>query len=371
MAKEDSDPYYYLEPKFDARKLTIHQLTSILSLHDVPVPSVAQRKAVYVELFQKRIQDRASILKKQLNQVKPSSEGIEFVDRKAREGSSNGGASDENADPKEVKVERTARLRKAVWNEPSKSPEDKKRHFDKDDERSLSSDETQDVVLIKKPRVKKESASATVSHHSTSPDLKPRPSTLKRSTMRLSLEEERPLPAIKKQTTPPPPSLDKFRIQPNLPGIRDTVKASPLVDKTENATLRKESESGEDQIFEDQSFAEMDEVFVAESQSFMMHQDQLMTRDMPLNDMLDVLRDMADHSNVVDEDIQERRPSNVKTVQFLTLKSLGQWIAVSLLAFFTIWILFMTPLPTMVVEWALVGVNYTKSQLENLVSSLL
>jgi hypothetical protein len=365
-SKADNNPYYYLEPDFDARKLTIHQLTSILSFHSVPVPSVAQRKAVYVELFQKRIQDRAGVLKKELKSVRPSSEGIEFVDRQK---SGTEVASDENVDPHQGLMEvkkRSTRLRKIAVKEPPKSPEDKNRHFKKEEEEDELAlmDEKQDLVVIKKPRVNL----AGVTQHSTSPLEKPPLhylSSLKRASARLSLEEERPLPTLQK--SPPPPSLDKFRIQPTLPGIRDTVRASPVVQKMDS-----ENEYTEEGEYSEEEEEEMDLVGVDESQSFMMHQDQLMTRDMPLQDMMDVLKDMAEHSDFIDEGENPRDSEalvNSKQVQLLTLKSLGQWMAMSLLAFLTIWVLFMTPVPTLVAEWTLSALGYTRFYIQSMVSS--
>jgi hypothetical protein len=73
------DSYYYLEPGFDSKKLTIAQLTSILSKHDVKLPGTHQRKYVYLELFDREIKANASKLLDELNGVVPSDTGIKII----------------------------------------------------------------------------------------------------------------------------------------------------------------------------------------------------------------------------------------------------------------------------------------------------
>jgi hypothetical protein len=73
------DSYYYLEPGFDSKKLTIAQLTSILSKHNVKLPGTHQRKYVYLELFDREIKANAPQLLDELNGVVPSDSGIQMV----------------------------------------------------------------------------------------------------------------------------------------------------------------------------------------------------------------------------------------------------------------------------------------------------
>jgi hypothetical protein len=73
------EEYYYLESEFDSKKLTIAQLTSILSKHNVKLPSTSQRKYVYVELFDKEIKAKASQILAELNGVEPSDSGIQIM----------------------------------------------------------------------------------------------------------------------------------------------------------------------------------------------------------------------------------------------------------------------------------------------------
>lgn len=73
------DSYYYLEPGFDSKKLTIAQLTSILSKHNVKLPGTSQRKYVYLELFDTHIKANAAQLLAKVTAVEASDAGIQII----------------------------------------------------------------------------------------------------------------------------------------------------------------------------------------------------------------------------------------------------------------------------------------------------
>lgn len=75
----DTNTYEYLEEDFDYKKLTISQLCSILSRHNVDLPSSKQRKDVYLTLFSSEIAAKRVEIKKSLENVKPNGDGIEIV----------------------------------------------------------------------------------------------------------------------------------------------------------------------------------------------------------------------------------------------------------------------------------------------------
>ena len=72
------ESYYYLKPGFDSKKLTISQLTSILSFHNVKLPGTSQRKYVYLDLFDREIKAHATKILNDLNAVEASDDGVQF-----------------------------------------------------------------------------------------------------------------------------------------------------------------------------------------------------------------------------------------------------------------------------------------------------
>lgn len=72
----------YLNENYDYKKLTIAQLCSILSKHNVALPSSRQQKHVYIDLFQTEIIEKSKELVMEIENVKPSSTGIELMKSK-------------------------------------------------------------------------------------------------------------------------------------------------------------------------------------------------------------------------------------------------------------------------------------------------
>lgn len=173
----------YLEPEFDAKKLTIQQLTSLLSKHDVTLPPNAQRKAYYLELFNTHITQRASNLLSEMKHVKPSSKGIEFV------------GHDENVENQENVENNQANVKKMV----------SKKH---------ASAETASVQNKRR---------CTLSTEEILQDFK------ESSPLRAQNAQHKPRRAslrLEKKDTDAP-SLDRFLITPTLPNIRDRVSSPP------------------------------------------------------------------------------------------------------------------------------------------------
>ena len=73
------DSLDYLQDDFDAKKITISQICSILSKHNVDLPVAKQRKDFYVDLFNANIYENRKEIRSKLESVKPSSHGIEIV----------------------------------------------------------------------------------------------------------------------------------------------------------------------------------------------------------------------------------------------------------------------------------------------------
>lgn len=73
------DSLDYLQDDFDAKKITISQICSILSKHNVDLPVAKQRKDFYVDLFNTNIYENRKEIRSKLESVKPSSHGIEIV----------------------------------------------------------------------------------------------------------------------------------------------------------------------------------------------------------------------------------------------------------------------------------------------------
>lgn len=75
----------YLAPGFDPNRLTKPQLRSILSSHGIAdLPAVTARKEALVELFQLKIQSKASEIIKQRGRIRASDKGIAFLDEKSQ-----------------------------------------------------------------------------------------------------------------------------------------------------------------------------------------------------------------------------------------------------------------------------------------------
>ncbi|KAL3896303.1 MAG: hypothetical protein SGCHY_004162 [Lobulomycetales sp.] len=69
-------PVYLSDPHFNPRQLTKAKLSSILSEHRVDLPVGAQKKQVYLDLFEREILDRREELLEKLLSVIPSDEGV-------------------------------------------------------------------------------------------------------------------------------------------------------------------------------------------------------------------------------------------------------------------------------------------------------
>jgi hypothetical protein len=69
----------YLQDDFDAKKITISQICSILSKHNIDLPVAKQRKDFYVDLFNTAIFEKRREIRNEIENVKPSSQGIEVV----------------------------------------------------------------------------------------------------------------------------------------------------------------------------------------------------------------------------------------------------------------------------------------------------
>ncbi|KAJ3347217.1 hypothetical protein HDU91_006831, partial [Kappamyces sp. JEL0680] len=83
MSRGDSDhEYAHLQDGFAYDKLTISQLSSLLSHHGVELPEKRERKEVYVALFKDQVWDKRNELLCKLMDVQPSAAGIEFVKSK-------------------------------------------------------------------------------------------------------------------------------------------------------------------------------------------------------------------------------------------------------------------------------------------------
>jgi hypothetical protein len=70
------DPEQYLTQDFDPKKLTISEISSILSYHSVEVPASRQLKEVYIDLFKTQLQPKGDQILQDMTNVKASSEGI-------------------------------------------------------------------------------------------------------------------------------------------------------------------------------------------------------------------------------------------------------------------------------------------------------
>lgn len=101
------DSYYYLKPGFDSKKLTIAQLTSILSFHNVKLPGTSQRKYVYLELFDNEIMANASKLLAELNNIEPSDAGIQIVNNAGAEPNHGKHASTRDSSPARKRIKPT------------------------------------------------------------------------------------------------------------------------------------------------------------------------------------------------------------------------------------------------------------------------
>ena len=84
-ANEVVESQQFLEPDFDANKLTKPQLRSILSQHGVnDLPPLSAKKEALVTLFDSRIKPRAEDIKAAQSKIKPSSHGIVMLDKDSR-----------------------------------------------------------------------------------------------------------------------------------------------------------------------------------------------------------------------------------------------------------------------------------------------
>ncbi|KAJ3042887.1 hypothetical protein HDV00_006448 [Rhizophlyctis rosea] len=78
----------YLAPSYDPAAHTISDLLSILSAHNVPLPTSRARKSVYIDLFNTHIAAKRDQILKSLQSVVPNGDGIVLVgdhSKKAKE----------------------------------------------------------------------------------------------------------------------------------------------------------------------------------------------------------------------------------------------------------------------------------------------
>jgi hypothetical protein len=71
-----------LSPDFDPNVLTIPQLKSFISSFDIELPSKQEKKAVYVEIYRKKVTANAAKLRAKFGKIKPSAEGIMAVSKR-------------------------------------------------------------------------------------------------------------------------------------------------------------------------------------------------------------------------------------------------------------------------------------------------
>lgn len=236
----------YLGPSFDAKKLTIAQLSSLLSAHGVPLPPSLQRKAVYVDLFQAQVQAKASKILKSLKPVQPSSKGIEFVgaseEQPEEEPLNDENYNDENA-PVVVVTARKAPSTPLVDSN-SNTPltaRKKLRVSEEGQGRVLVplTDANQNHTLPERVITPIKTLVPATEERPASPSKLPLLASMqspRRASSRFTkLMAERPQmsPApIDKEETPKDdekevaPTLDRFMISANMPGIRSKVSAS-------------------------------------------------------------------------------------------------------------------------------------------------
>ena len=69
-------PAEYLQPGYNPSKLTISELTSILSSHEISVPSSRQQKQYYLDLFQELLAPLGPKILFDLENIVPSNKGI-------------------------------------------------------------------------------------------------------------------------------------------------------------------------------------------------------------------------------------------------------------------------------------------------------
>jgi hypothetical protein len=77
-------PMEYFDPEFDPRKETIASLSSILSNHGIELPNSRQKKQFYVDLFVDELVPKAQEIMSEIENVKPSNQGIIFVKPKSK-----------------------------------------------------------------------------------------------------------------------------------------------------------------------------------------------------------------------------------------------------------------------------------------------
>lgn len=101
----------YLDDDFEPRKATIASLSSILSKHGVDLPASRQRKEFYVDLFLTEIAQKSDSILQEMENIKPSGEGIVYVQPKSkipvkpsRVLTENNKLSEEVQKPKDIKI---------------------------------------------------------------------------------------------------------------------------------------------------------------------------------------------------------------------------------------------------------------------------
>ena len=211
--------YYYLEPGFDAKKLTIHQLTSILSVHDVPVPNTAQRKSVYLDLFQAQITAKADKIIAQLRQVKASNDGIQYVQSDA--------TNDENLEP--VVVQKSP-MKKHALN--TASPSRKRLRALSEEMKLQKNDQMEEVVVVKTPKKSDKPAPSSRTPGTIKTEgMSPRISSRRASTRLEAAREAMDTSSTNVQSQMmSPPTLGRFLITPSMPGIRSRVQSPAKAD---------------------------------------------------------------------------------------------------------------------------------------------
>lgn len=193
----------YLQPGFDANRLTISELISALSQHGVEMPPTRQRKQFYVELFQQQLQPFSATLLNKMRAVQPSSDGVVFMDAAdvVRRSVS---FADENSDPS------SATRKLAI-------PHPRLVHKESEDEEEVT------VPARKKTRcstIADGLSDNDVEMPSRIPTRKSTRSSASPAQTRLKLSPSKAINV---------PSQDRFMIMPTLPGLRSRVSGSPKV----------------------------------------------------------------------------------------------------------------------------------------------
>jgi hypothetical protein len=218
------EPSEYLRPSFDPKKLKISELCSILSQHQISIPAARQKKEFYVELFMKELCPKAESILQDIENVRPSNEGITFV-RKASVPAFSKEELDliENeTEPEYLKIPSIATVveKKKIWCEiNSTNCLDAKRKLS-----DLGGEGKNDFQACAEcaKKIKTEDPKSILLE--TTEGLKvQKPCSPPRKENEKKLYSD----AVKVD----PPKASRFMIEPTLPGVRGTEKASVSVKK--------------------------------------------------------------------------------------------------------------------------------------------